>query len=87
MLGHADSGVLLAFKSLSASLSVDDSQFSNYPGFILVSNSTVSFKNATFSAGNTNGAGERFSQEADEAVAVKQKVYAVRLFLRAVRRD
>lgn len=54
----ADNGLILGFKDLPSSITVTDSQFVNYPGFVIVSNSVVSFENATFSSGNTNGPGE-----------------------------
>lgn len=54
----ADTGLVLAFKNLPSNVSVDKSQFSSLPGFVIVSNSSMRFTNATFSQGNTNGPGQ-----------------------------
>lgn len=53
----ADAGLILGFINLPGNVSVDNSQFSSLSGFVIVSNSTVRFNNATFSQGNTNGPG------------------------------
>ena len=54
---RADSGLILGLEGLAGNVSVDNSQFSSLPGFIIVSNSTVRFSNVTFNQGNTNGPG------------------------------
>ena len=54
----ADAGLVLGLKNLPSNVSLDNSQFSNLPGFVIVSNSSVRFTNATFSQGNTNGPGQ-----------------------------
>lgn len=54
----ADTGLVLAFKNLPGNVSVDNSQFTSLPGFVIVSNSSMRFTNATFSQGNTNGPGQ-----------------------------
>ena len=53
----ADDGLVLGFEGLPGDVAVDNSQFTNLPGFVIVSNSTMRFNNVTFSQCNTNGAG------------------------------